>query len=64
MPIPLGKLVEEETSIYELTSATIHRASQLAVTGGEEVEEHKGKIVSAAIDQMLNHKFEYKVEEK
>ncbi len=57
--MPLDLLVEADKNIYELTSAAIHRARQLVTLGGEEVESHKGKIVSAALDEMLNDKLKY-----
>ncbi len=63
IPLPLGKLIEEDANIYEFTSATIHRASQLIITGHEDVDAHGGKVISAAINQMVNKKFQYKFED-
>jgi DNA-directed RNA polymerase subunit omega len=61
--IPLDRLINEESNIYELTAAAIRRAYQITVTGDEELETNQGKVVSTAIKQVLTRKVEYQIEE-
>ncbi len=63
MTIPLDKLLERSRNIYELTCASIKRASQLTVTGADEIEEEGSKIVSAGLKQVITRKVEYRREE-
>jgi DNA-directed RNA polymerase subunit omega len=63
MIIPLDLLISNKGNIYEMTCATLRRALQVTVAGGEEAEENGGKIVSTAISQILNKKVEYRLEE-
>jgi len=48
--------------MYELTNAAIHRAEQIAITGGEGAEEAEGKTISKAIREIVTEevKYEYK----
>ena len=61
--IPLEKLINEDSNIYELTSAAIRRAYQISVTGDEELEANQGKVVSTAIKQILTRQVQYQLEE-
>ena len=61
--IPLDKLINEDSNIYELTAASIRRAYQITVTGDEELEHNQGKVVSTAIKQILTRKVQYQIEE-
>lgn len=63
MIVPLEKLVNEESNIYELTRASIRRAYQITVTGDEELEANEGKVVSTAIKQILTRQVQYQLEE-
>jgi DNA-directed RNA polymerase subunit omega len=63
MSIPLEKLITNDENVYELTCAAIKRATQLTITGDEEVERNNGKVVPTAIAQILNKKVEYRIEE-
>lgn len=63
MIVPLKKLVNEESNIYELTRAAIRRAYQITVTGDEELEANEGKVVSTAIKQILTRQVQYQLEE-
>ncbi|NBC29327.1 MAG: DNA-directed RNA polymerase subunit omega [Spirochaetes bacterium] len=63
MIIPLDKLIDESSNIYELTCASIRRAYQITVTGDEELEENQGKVVSTAVKQILTGKVQYQLEE-
>ncbi len=61
--IPLDKMLDSECNIYELTCASIKRASQITVTGDEDLEDGKEKVVSAALKQILTEKIEYRRED-
>ncbi|MCK4543751.1 MAG: DNA-directed RNA polymerase subunit omega [Spirochaetales bacterium] len=63
MILPLDDLISNEDNVYALTCAVIRRALQITITGDEEVEENRGKIVSTAIKQVLSKKVEYRIEE-
>jgi len=63
MPIPIDLMVDDQSNVYELTSAIIRRSMQISVTGDEEMERTEGKIVSTAIAQVLTKKVEYRIEE-
>ncbi|MFP4363432.1 MAG: DNA-directed RNA polymerase subunit omega [Spirochaetia bacterium] len=63
MIIPLGRLIDYEDNVYELTNAAIRRAIQITVTGKEELEDKDSKIISNALNQILTKKVEYIVEE-
>ena len=61
--IPMDKLINEDSNIYELTAASIRRAYQITVTGDEELDTNQGKVVSTAIRQILTRKVQYQIEE-
>jgi DNA-directed RNA polymerase subunit omega len=61
--IPMDKLINEDSNIYELTAASIRRAYQITVTGDEELDANQGKVVSTAIKQILTRKVQYQIEE-
>ena len=63
MVLPLDLLVSNQDNVYQLTCAIIRRASQITVTGDEEVDRNRGKVVSTAIKQVLTKKVEYQIEE-
>lgn len=63
MIVPLEKLVNEDSNIYELTRAAIRRAYQITLTGDEELEQNDGKVVSTAIKQILTRQVQYQLEE-
>jgi DNA-directed RNA polymerase subunit omega len=46
-----------------MTCASIRRSHQLTITGDEEVEKNNGKVVPTAIEQVLDKKVEYRLEE-
>ena len=62
MVLPLDLLMSDGSNLYELTCASIRRASQITLAGDEEVEENDGKVVSTAIKQILTKKVEYRLE--
>ncbi len=63
MIIPLEKLINEDSNIYEITAASVRRAYQITVTGDEELDTNQGKVVSTAIKQILTRKVQYQIEE-
>lgn len=62
MPIPMQALTDNTNNIYTLTCAMIKRALQITVTGDEDIDKNNGKVVSAAINQVLTKKVEYRLE--
>lgn len=64
MSIPLDILINKDKNAYTMTCAIIKRADQLT-TSGEDIEmADKGKkVVTESIDQILNEKVEYQLEE-
>lgn len=63
MILPLDKLISNLDNVYELTCASVRRASQITLAGDEEIDENDGKVVSTAIRQILTKKVEYRLEE-
>ena len=63
MILPLDLLIGHRGNRYELTVAAIRRSQQLTLTGDEEVEGNKGKVVSTAVKQILTDKVRYRLEE-
>lgn len=63
MIIPIDELINFKGNRYELTCAAIKRAIQINLTGDEELNENKGKIVPTALKQILNRKVQFKLDE-
>lgn len=61
MIMPLEQLIEYDSNQYELTVAVTHRAYQLAVIRGPDVEKNNGKVVSLATRQLFTKQVEYKL---
>ena len=59
--LPLHLLIANIDNRYQLSAAAIRRAHQLALTGDEDVEANKGKIVSTSIQQILTKKVKYEI---
>lgn len=57
--IPLEALVSNEKNMYELTNAAIHRARQISITNTEDMSAVEGKIVSTAINEIINEEVLY-----
>ncbi|MBB6480819.1 DNA-directed RNA polymerase subunit omega [Spirochaeta isovalerica] len=57
--IPMDRLVNTDKNMYELTNAAIHRAEQIAITGGNEAEETEGKTISKAIREIVTEEVKY-----
>lgn len=62
MILPLSLLLGNVDNRYELSAAAIRRAHQLTITGDEDVDANKGKVVSASIKQILTKKVKYQIE--
>lgn len=70
MPIPLDKLIAEDRNIYQVTTAVIRRAHQLgeirrAFSANEHgsVTEEGDKVVSRAIEEILEEEVQYRIGE-
>jgi len=61
MIMPLEQLIEYDSNAYELTVVVTHRAYQLAVIRGPEVDKNSGKVVSLATRQVFTKQIEYKI---
>ena len=62
MGISLDLLVKNQGNMYILTCAVIKRAIQLNITGDEEIDANKGKVVITALNQILSQKVQYQLE--
>ena len=60
--LPLNLLIGNIDNRYQLSAAAMRRAHQLALTGDEDVEANKGKIVSTSIQQILTKKVKYQID--
>jgi len=61
MIMPLEQLIEYDNNAYELTVAITHRAYQLAVIRGPDVDKNNGKVVSLATKQVFSKQIEYRL---
>ena len=62
MILPLSLLLGNVDNRYELSAAAIRRAHQLTITGDEDVDTNKGKVVSTSVKQILTKKVKYQIE--
>ena len=63
MNLPLDLLIRNMDNVYELTCASIRRASQITIAGDDDVMENNGKVVTTAIKQILTKRVEYRLED-
>lgn len=61
MVMPLEQLIEYDSNAYEFTVAVTHRAYQLAVIKGPDVEKYNGKVVSLSTRQIFTKQVEYRL---
>ncbi len=61
--VPLSKLVSFNGNVYEMTNAVISRSRQIAMTGDEILEKNRGKVVSSALQQVVEGDVQYRIEE-
>jgi len=59
--MPLESLINFSGNAYELAAAVATRAYQLAVLNTPEVEKNNGKVVSMAIQELLEKTIGYKL---
>ncbi|MCF0261785.1 MAG: hypothetical protein HUK23_02610 [Sphaerochaetaceae bacterium] len=66
MSIPLDKLLDNDSNVYELTCVAIKEANIMASKKEteEEIENNHDKIVSVALSKVLNDEIEYTPVEK
>lgn len=62
MSIPLDKLIDNESNVYEMTCVAIKEARIISEVPSikEEVEKDGGKIVSSVLEKALNNEIVYK----
>lgn len=61
MSIPLDKLIDTESNVYEMTCVAIKEAAIMAAQKEteEELEKNHEKIVSVVLDKVLHDEVEY-----
>ncbi len=65
MSIPLNKLIDKDTNVYEMTCVAIKEAGIYAATDkGKEIEKNGDKIVSVVLERALNDEIAYEGGEK
>lgn len=65
MSIPLDKLIDKETNVYEMTCVAIKEAAIYSSTDKrEEIEKEGNKIVSVVLERALNDEIAYEGGEK
>jgi len=57
--LPIYNVIDYDDNRYLLAKAVMKRARQVNFVGDEELDEHSGKIVSLAMEQILNKKIKY-----
>ncbi len=64
MPIPLDILIDKEGNVYETTCVAIKHAERIErpVVEEGEVYEEQEKVVSEALDDVLEDRVDYQVE--
>ena len=65
MNIPLDKLIDNETNVYEMTCVAIKEANIYSPTDKKkEIERNGDKVVSVVLSRALNGEIEYDVEKE
>ena len=65
MNIPLDKLIDNETNVYEMTCVAIKEANiYSAIDKKKEIEKNGDKVVSVVLSRDLNGEIEYDVEKE
>ncbi|MCL1815047.1 MAG: DNA-directed RNA polymerase subunit omega [Treponema sp.] len=64
MIFPLEELIEYKDNMYEITCAASRRAFQLSMLRDPEIDEHEGKVVSLAAQQVFTKEIEFRLVEK
>ena len=63
MIFPLEELIQYEGNMYEITCAASRRAFQLSMLHDPEIDEHEGKVVPLAAQQVFTKEIEFRIEE-
>ena len=62
MNIPLDKLIDNETHVYEITGVAIKEANIYSATDKKkEIERNGDKVVSVVLSRALNGEIEYDI---
>ena len=62
MNIPLDKLIDNETNVYEMTCVAIKEANIYSATDNKkEIEKNGDKVVSVVLSRALNGEIEYDI---
>ena len=62
MNIPLDKLIDNETNVYEMTCVAIKEANFYSATDKKkEIERNGDKVVSVVLSRALNGEIEYDI---
>ena len=65
MNIPLDKLIDNETNVYEMTCVAIKEANIYSATDKKkEIEKNVDKVVSVVLSRALNGEIKYDLEKK
>lgn len=64
MIFPMEELIEYKDNMYEITCAASRRAFQLSMLRDPEIEEHEGKVVSLAAQQVFTKEIDFRLEER
>ena len=65
MSIPLNKLIDKETNVYEMTCVAIKEENIYAATDKrKEIEKNGDKVVSVVLTRALNDEIAYEGGEK
>ena len=65
MNIPLDKLIDNETNVYEMTCVAIKEANMYSETDKKkEIEKNGDKVVSVVLSRALNGEIKYDLEKK
>ncbi len=63
MAVPLDQIINFNGNKYEMSNAVIKRARQITEIGDEDLLVHGYKVVSTALDHVLNHKIYYQLQD-
>ena len=64
MSIPLDRLIDNESNVYEMTCVAISLSNVLAINGDQEIENNNGKVVSTVLERVLMEHVEYTFDDK
>ena len=65
MNLPLDKLIDNETNVYEMTGVAIKEANIYSATDKKkEIEKNGDKVVSVVLSRALNGEIKYDLEKK